>query len=137
MIMLNAASVAKFAYLASVPTHAAVSSRTILTKPGSFGINGLNINYWFGTLDAGGAFIVNVNTGTHVFQIPDPRLVVAIDPAILSLVLGILFGAGIAPSPTDPTVVVLVPGKKAGDHKIVDIDAVAAFLDANLAGTVV
>ena len=135
--MLNAASVAKFAYLAVVPTHAVVASRTILTKPGSFGIAGLNINYWFGTLDAGVAFIVNANTGTHVFEIPNPRLVVAIDPAILSIILGILFGAGTSPNPIDPTTPILVPAKKAGDHKIVDIDAVAAFLDPALGGTVV
>ena len=137
MIVLSSSARAKFAYLSAPPTHAAVASRLLMYQEGTFAVIGVTLNYWFGTLDGGGAFVINANAGTHVFKIPDPNFSVTIPAAIVTLVLTNLFGAGIAPSPTDPTVSVVVPNKKAGDHKLIDIDAVAAFLDLALAGTVV
>ena len=106
-------------------------------QQGTFAIIGLTLNYWYGNLDGGGNFIVNVNAGTHVVTIPSPNAPTVIPAAIITLILSNLFAAGISPSPTDPTVSVAVPNKKAGDSKIVDIDAVVAFLDPALAGTVV
>ncbi|GAC1307199.1 MAG: hypothetical protein NVSMB19_19820 [Vulcanimicrobiaceae bacterium] len=137
MILLNVAARANFSYLASPPTHAAVSSRLLMYQQGSLAVVGITLNYWFGSLDTSGAFVVNPNTGTHVFTIPNPNLSGTIPASIITLVLTNLFGAGIAPSPTNPTVSVAVAGKLAGDHKIVDVDAIAAYLDPALAGVVV
>lgn len=135
MILLNASAVTKFSYLAVPPTHAQIASRSLTYATGTAAISILTLNYWYGTVNATGTFIVNTFTPTHVFQIPYPDS--GISAAIVTLVLNNIFGAGIAPNPADPTTSIVVVGKKAGDHKIFDIDVVAAFLDPALAGTVV
>ena len=137
MIALNASATARFSFLAVPPTHAALASRLIMYQQGTFAIIGFTLNYWYGNVDGGGNFVVNANAGTHIITIPSPNSTFVIPAAIITLVMANLFGAGVAPNPLDPTTSVVVLAKKAGDHKIIDLDAVVAFLDPALAGTVV
>lgn len=136
MIKLSATAQARFSDLKSPPTHASLVSRLIQNGPSSsHDVVGLTLNYWLGTLDAAGAFVPDSTLPTIVMQIPTPATIASIGMQTITLLLTALFGAGIAPNPTNALLTVNVPGKVAGDHKIVDVDLIAAYVEPALAGT--
>jgi len=138
MIKLSAAAQAKFGNLKVPPTHAALCSRLLQQGLGAtHDVVGFTLNYWYGTLDAAGLFVLDATLPTVVVQVPNPAMVAAIGMPKITAMLTALFGAGVVPNPSDPTLTLPMPSKKAGDHKTLDIDVAAAYLEPALAGTVV
>lgn len=127
----------QFSNLKYPPTHAALVSRTIMNGVGSssMDVTGLSLNYWYGTLDATGKFVPDLTMPTCVINIPDTNTVARYSLPVCLLVLKNLFSPGVTPLPSDPTQSTNVPSKVWGDHKIMDIDIVASFLEPKVNGT--
>ena len=136
MIQLSATAQARYSNLKVPPTHAVIASRALQYGHNSpYDVVGLTLAYWLGTLDATGHFIVDPTLGTIVFQVPTPEMITAFTMPVITLVLSILYGAGIAPDPLDVKKFVSVPSKLRGDCKIADLHTVAMFFAPALNGT--
>ena len=137
--MIKLAAIVQTTYFSNLivpPTHAILCSRLMQNGVGSpHDVVGFTLNYWYGTLNATGSFVVNNSLGTVVIQIPNPAIVTLLGMPTITTLLANLFGVGVAPTSTTPLVALSVPTKRAGDHKIIDIDAIAAYVEPRLAGS--
>jgi hypothetical protein len=121
----------KFDHLKEPPTHAYLNYRGCSYLPGH--VIDLHLNYVFGLI-VDGVFSVLPMCGTQDFHLPDPNRV-PMDTS--DKLLNTLYGAGLAPHPSDATKTIAVPHKKEGDHKITDIDLIMSSVIPTLKGTVV
>ena len=138
MIKLSTAAQARFSNLKVPPTHAVLASQT--TQHGhdtAYDVVGLTLAYWFGSLDANGRFVPDPTLGTVVVQVPTPETIAKFTRAGITTVLAGLYGAGVAPNPTDVTTTMAVPTKHRNDFKMQDLHRVAMHFEPFLDGTIV
>ena len=131
--MLSASALAQFAYLVSPPTHATMTSFNVAFQPWANFFN-VTVNYRIGTL-TGGIFTPMDIIPMIIIDLPkryDPT-----NKDAESILIQNLIGANVVPTPGNPSVPLPMLGKKLGEWKIVDIDAIFSFIDPRLAGTIV
>ena len=121
----------RFTRWASPPTHAVSTGTQTIYQPWGGGAMYVSATYQFGTLDGGGNFVVDTDAGSVNVTLPEP-----IDTTSATL-LANLFNAAVRPDPANPMNTLAVTGKPAGDFRAIDVDAICATRDPNLAGTVV
>lgn len=133
MLQLSAAALVQYSYLINPPTHAVLTSFNAVFQPWSNFFN-VTVNYRLGTI-VGGVFTPMDTVPMVIIDLPtryDPTKKAAELTLIQNLV-----GAGIVPTPGNPSVPLSTPTKKLGDWKGCDLDAVFSVIDSRLAGTVV
>jgi|GEM_PF-3901710 len=133
MIKLSTAALAQYAYLVNPPTHAMLTSFNAVFQPWSNFFN-VTVNYRLGTLVVG-VFTPLDTVPMLIIDLPT-RYDSTNKAAELTLIQNIV-GAGIVPTPGNPSVPLPMPSKKLGDWKGCDLDAVFSVIDSRLAGTVV
>lgn len=133
MLQLSAAALVQYSYLINPPTHAVLTSINAVFQPWSNFFN-VTVNYRLGTI-VGGVFTPMDTVPMVIIDLPtryDPT-----NKAAELILIQNIIGAGIVPTPGNPSVPFPMPNKKLGDWKGVDIDAVFSVIDSRLAGTVI
>lgn len=133
MVQLSTAAVAQYAYLVNPPTHATMTFFTATFQPWANFFN-VTVNYRLGTL-VGGVFTPMDTIPIVIIDLPkrfDPT-----NKDAESILIQNLIGPNVVPTPGNPSVPLPMLGKKLGEWKIVDIDAIFSFIDPRLAGTIV
>jgi hypothetical protein len=133
MIRLDPLAIERFDFLSDKykPTHAHAVSHSV----SNIGARGILCTYWFGTLNADGMFVQTDQAAIVTVHIPNALLGHA-SPEDSETLINNLLGADVAPDPANPLQAIPVPGKREGDWKLQDVDAICAWAHPDLKGTV-